>query len=91
MRLVIWLSVCRLLLSTALAQTQPGVAEILQKVSQTYKAASVYELVVDLAESVGDHLKTYLSDLWPANPWLQPGGEFATLNWPLSMLIWPHL
>jgi outer membrane lipoprotein-sorting protein len=50
MRQAIWPSVCGLLLSAALAQTQPTVAEILQNVSQTYKAASEYELVADLAD-----------------------------------------
>jgi outer membrane lipoprotein-sorting protein len=36
-----------LLLRVALAQTQPDVAQILKKVSETYKAASQYELVGD--------------------------------------------
>ena len=31
----------------ALAQTQPDVSQILKKVSETYKAASQYELVGD--------------------------------------------
>ena len=50
MRQAIWLGACGLFLRMALAQTEPNLAEILQNVSQTYKAASEYELVADLAE-----------------------------------------
>jgi len=38
---------CALLLRAALAQIQPDVAEILKRVSATYKAASQYEFVAD--------------------------------------------
>jgi outer membrane lipoprotein-sorting protein len=37
-----------LVLRAALAQKQPDVAEILKKVSETYKAASQYQFVVDI-------------------------------------------
>jgi outer membrane lipoprotein-sorting protein len=42
------LGLLTLLLHAASAQPQPDVAEILRKVSETYKAASQYEFVVDL-------------------------------------------
>jgi outer membrane lipoprotein-sorting protein len=48
MRHTIRVVLCGLFLSAALAQTPPNVAEILQKVSQTYKAAPNYEFVADL-------------------------------------------
>ncbi len=44
-----------LLLPPALAQTQPDVAEILKKVSQTYKPVTQYEIVAD---STTRNLKT---------------------------------
>src|ERR1700730_4084407 len=47
MRPPILLGLFALLLRAALAQTQPDVAEILKKVSETYKAASQYEFVAD--------------------------------------------
>ena len=47
MRPPILLGLFALVLRAALAQTQPDVAEILKKVSETYKAASQYEFVVD--------------------------------------------
>jgi outer membrane lipoprotein-sorting protein len=48
MRRTIRLGLLTLLLRAASAQPQPDVAEILRKVSETYKAASQYEFVVDL-------------------------------------------
>jgi outer membrane lipoprotein-sorting protein len=45
-----YLGACGLLMCSALAQAQPGVTEILQKVSRSYKAASSYELVADVAQ-----------------------------------------
>jgi len=47
MRLPIRLGLTLLLSPTTFAQTHPDVAEILQKVSETYKGASQYELAAD--------------------------------------------
>jgi outer membrane lipoprotein-sorting protein len=47
MRLAIGIWLCDLVLRTALAQAQPDVTQILKKVSETYKAASDYELIAD--------------------------------------------
>ena len=48
MKQAVRIGLCGLFSLVALAQTQPSVAEILQKVSQTYKAVSEYEFVADL-------------------------------------------
>jgi hypothetical protein len=42
------IALCGLFLCSALAQAQPNVAAILQKVSQNYRAASSYEFVADV-------------------------------------------
>jgi hypothetical protein len=47
-----------LLLRVALAQTLPDVAQILKKVSETYKAASQYELVGDVTSMTSALAKT---------------------------------
>lgn len=48
MRSKIYLRVSGFLFCSVLAQVQPGVAEILQKVSRTYKGASSFELAADV-------------------------------------------
>jgi outer membrane lipoprotein-sorting protein len=67
MRLTIPIGLAILLGHAGFAQTKPDVAEILKKLSATYKAATQYELVMDRVEkdpasgeSAGAHIRTAL-------------------------------
>jgi outer membrane lipoprotein-sorting protein len=85
MRLMVACSAWTLFLSIATGQTAPTPMEILRRVSETYSAASQYELLSSVVLRAPDipGPRTYSTHLWFAAPdkyRLQSSGDFCTGN-----------